>query len=577
MLPEPTRLQKIALSKASAFEKALPHKKFTIINEFAEELAEQDEKADFESESGFSTESDAEIGQPTRSPIDDMAAKIQLMKSLSDNSKKAGTQFPHAPEHADDTEQKEKQELIEEVGQVTQRISLRMTSGVSKVLDEAGPLPHIRGVYVNSGVKSYGGIYYDSFRDVTGQQTLTLIVTESQRKELKSSGRYVISAYAEAAPDRGAVNSVQVVFRLISYKAETEEDSPTVISGKQIFDIALEERKCLSNKKESAVRIQTIETRLKQLTKEHAGGGQGTIKTYVVCGRGNAVMDDIRKNISPSGSSFFDFQERQVALSPDNICREIDKIRGMVTDGAPMPIVIFARGGGASIDLNRQFDARGLAMKVASIDWALTIDAIGHTRDEVMIDAASDVSRNTPTAVASWLDGLVEKAQKETAEDDENMELRSKVDNLSKQTAALFAQLETERRSKNEIVKAAADKTLAEASASTIKTLSEKEQKITELSAELKSFQEIKGSLEKDIAAKTGECETLRTQAANFSASVQTLTEQNKKETERVEELKTQIDKLSREKPVGETSNVKLIVGFAFIYLASIAAAIYFF
>lgn len=234
----------------------------------------------------------------------------------------------------------------------------------------------MHGIYESKGFKNYHGYYYDQLKDEIGNQSLTIVVPELLRKELKDGYTFKLKGYLNRKViDDGSIklNFVVIDILLREGKRMTSDDL-------KAFDI---------RKKKADMGYRNLEEVIKgKLYKKQS------VKIALIYGN-EAVIDHDIYNALGQTVYCYNIKEHRVSLaSKDSIIKKINEVNNEDYD-----VIVIARGGGSGQEIFNNIEIAEMALSSKPI----FVTAIGHAYDKSLLQDIADKEFDTPSALGGHL------------------------------------------------------------------------------------------------------------------------------------------------------------------------------
>ncbi len=270
----------------------------------------------------------------------------------------------------------------------------------------------VEGFYRDRKGKMYGkGHYYDSLLHKETGTELTLEVNRELKLSLFDGGFFRMQGFLNRRRRSNDDSSVSLVYHVL--KVEESEKKRQLISEEDYQIIKGRYDRGLAN----------VESLLLEIFRT---GKTPTVLLFT--GEDSEGEHDFYAHMK--FSQFYTIEVKKVNLSSQSgLIEELNKLEKDSYD-----VMSFVRGGGVGLAV---FDGQELSQKALGCGIPF-ITAIGHSRDNTLLQKVADKGLATPTALASFLDSIVEHhtsfledlEEKDTELGDIRAELKSRVESL---------------------------------------------------------------------------------------------------------------------------------------------------
>jgi exodeoxyribonuclease VII large subunit len=271
----------------------------------------------------------------------------------------------------------------------TQISDLPLTYGPNALLNAIGnslssPLLNqvfrVKGVYKPGKGVNYNGAFYDILKDEHGESTITLVIPERLRPQLRDGQLIEASAYlSKRFQAVGRIDLLITINELLSKKERTITEDET-----RSFTLLQKKAKAGYKDADSFIRKRLFE--------------QQPIQVTILVGQGAIIDQDIKHQVKEAAVAY------QFHYIRVNLSQPAEIVKALQThDGAN--ILVVARGGGDNLQV---FDNPALGETALSLR-SIFITALGHTADDPLLQRLADKSFITPTALGQYFHDLYNK------------------------------------------------------------------------------------------------------------------------------------------------------------------------
>lgn len=239
----------------------------------------------------------------------------------------------------------------------------------------------LRGVYLASGRQNYGGYYYDTLRDESRQEEITIIVTQAQRENLKNGNLVLVGGVI----GRNVNNRGQIQINLNVSRIQVVQEQ--AIDEDEIKRMELRQKK-------AALGFKNVDAVLEQMLYQDKRP-----EVALVFAQSSITMSDFEAGINAAKSAI-DFVEYRVNFA--NSAELVSALREI--DEKNFSVMVMVRGGGGGID---KLDALDVLETVVNLKTP-SICAVGHVEDKLFIKQLVDKCTPTPNGLGQYFSELVE-------------------------------------------------------------------------------------------------------------------------------------------------------------------------
>lgn len=241
---------------------------------------------------------------------------------------------------------------------------------------------YLRGIYLASGKQSYGGYFYDTLRDEDRQEEITIIVTQSQRENLKNGNLVNVGGVI----GRNVNNRGQIQINLSVSRIEIVQEQ--VIDEAEIKRMELRQRK-------AAAGFRNVDAILEQLLYQDRRPN-----VALVFAQSSITMSDFEAGINAAKSAINFTEYRVNFANSKELIQTLNKV-----DEAGFCVSVIIRGGGGGIE---KLDAIEVLETVVNMKTP-TICAVGHVEEKLFIKQIADKCAPTPNGLGQYFSELVEE------------------------------------------------------------------------------------------------------------------------------------------------------------------------
>lgn len=306
-----------------------------------------------------------------------------------------------------------------------------LSESFNKIISVCPKPPFMRGIFVGNGSKDRYQNYYDLFKRISNNNSnrkynnsnknfdyIKIISTGEQQKQLKKGAKYIIKGHWDLFwNDWQNGQNIQICIRLDYFWPDDGRPSCQEDFFEASYQESIQKKKdeeyakrlAYITKSNSARRMGTIMAELTHIAEQiRLGREYEPIPLYIVAGMENMVSADLKKNlVHKEYFRFIDENSNYLSKLPDTL----SNIKTKALFERQFPLVAILRGGGDDKDISKVFDREDIGMSAMSIDWALTVGAVGHTDNHTLLDGCVDICCNTPTSADMKIDKLAELAE----------------------------------------------------------------------------------------------------------------------------------------------------------------------
>jgi hypothetical protein len=250
-------------------------------------------------------------------------------------------------------------------------------------LDSERSIFWIKGIYQDRQRQAYANYYFDRLQDAATGQIITIKVPARLKKQVNHGVLYTFKGTIEkdVRPD-GVIEPVFVVVEMRQRSGTDHQQSQAVERR-----VALEQRK-------ANIGFQDVDSQLR--AKLERG-----IKPEVVllCGTTSEAIDDIKTALGDAAGHYRLAWSNINITDREAIIAAFSDLRNRSADA-----IVVTRGGGPGLQI---FDDVRIAEASMTLSAPL-ITAIGHARDETLLQKLADKAFATPTALGDHLRTLAE-------------------------------------------------------------------------------------------------------------------------------------------------------------------------
>lgn len=234
----------------------------------------------------------------------------------------------------------------------------------------------VEGVYESKGSKSYSGNFYDILKDETGNQSLTIVVPEILREDLKEEYTYKMKGFLNRkVRDDGYIQLNFGVVDILSNEGKRMSSKAL-----KVFDV---------RKKKADIGYRKIEDVLRRKLYNNE-----FINIALIYGNEAVIDKDIYEAIGETANCYNIVEHRINLASRENIIEKINELNDTKYD-----VIVVARGGGTGLDVFNDPDLAESALNLIPI----FVTAIGHAVDDTLLQDIADKKFDTPTSLGHYL------------------------------------------------------------------------------------------------------------------------------------------------------------------------------
>ncbi|OQP64773.1 hypothetical protein A3860_18620 [Niastella vici] len=232
----------------------------------------------------------------------------------------------------------------------------------------------VKGIYKKGKGVNYNGVYYDVLKDEFTDNSITLVVPEKLRYELKEGQTIEAQAFLSKrlSTTTGRIDLILTVSDLLSRKEK--EINEEEVKAQEL----LQQKAKIGYKDIDGV----IRSRLYQ---------QKSINVTIIIGT-TAIIDNDIKHQLKDAVVVYDIKYVKVNLT------RVPEIIHAMRENDTSDILVIARGGGENIQIfdNLELSQQALGLK------SIFVTAIGHAADEPLLQKLADKHFITPTALGQY-------------------------------------------------------------------------------------------------------------------------------------------------------------------------------
>ena len=360
----------------------------------------------------------------------------------------------------------------------------------------------VRGEYLKTGNKNYGGYFYDELVDQMTEQQLSIKLPAILRETVEAGK--IIEVY-------GLIE--RRVQRDCSVKLSLCVSGINDVQEKEVSEEDLRRVEIRRKKGENGYR--KVDTILESII--FADKRPSVALLYAE----SSITDSDFAQGKESAESAVDFHEYRVSFA-----RPVDFVaRLQEIDGNGHDIMCIVRGGGSGLEALENLDVLDC---VAGLKTPV-ISAVGHVEDKVFINEISDLEIGTPSLLGSWFQNHVEGIAKKKA--DSTAALTKKIEGQFKEQLATSKKQNEELQKKfDELNKTSTeaqklhDKQVQDAAKLHKEQMEGLQKKIAELTKASQDSQKLHDEQVKAAAAQH------KTQMETLQGQLKTLTESNSRQ-----------------------------------------------
>ena len=296
--------------------------------------------------------------------------------------------------------EKEKQEITYNASSIINIFNNALNSDATRKIIRA------KGIYNPGRGQSYNGFYYDQLKDETSDASITLIVPALIRLTLTS--QQTIECYAYLTK-KVQPNGARIELQLNITELLAQEESKYTEEQMQSFKI-------LQRKAEIGYRDVDSFVKTKILKSE-------PVKVIILYGKTGIIDSDIKHQLEESIASF-DFEFIRINLASEREIIAAFEEHHEVTD-----LLIISRGGGDNLTIFNKPAVAEAALAVTSH----FITAIGHQKDNTLLQKVADKAFITPTALGQYFNDIYNRTIEELQDSKAKL-----VDDITKQLQANY-------------------------------------------------------------------------------------------------------------------------------------------
>lgn len=256
----------------------------------------------------------------------------------------------------------------------------------------------IQGMYESKGSKNYSGYYYDQLKDELGTQSMTIMIPELLREELKDGYTYKMKGYL----NRKILDDSTIKLNFGVVDILSNEGKRMSSKALKVFDI---------RKQKSDIGYRNLEEPIKR--KLHSNQ---SFNIALICGNEAIIDKDIYGALQETINCYNITEYRVGLTSKEGIIEKINEVNNENYD-----VVLIARGGGSGLEIFNDTDIAEAALSIRPI----FITAIGHAVDNTLLQDIADKKFDTPTALGNYLKEIARDVINEIARKKEEKEHES--------------------------------------------------------------------------------------------------------------------------------------------------------
>lgn len=241
---------------------------------------------------------------------------------------------------------------------------------------------YLRGVYLASGIQSYGGYFYDKLKDEDRQEEITIRLTFQQRENMENGNLVIVGGIlTRDVNHQGVIKMSLNVSRIDIIQDQAVDEN-------EIKRMELRQIK-------STAGFKNVDAILEQLL--YIGERP---KVALLFARSSITMSDFEAGINAAKVAI-DFTERRVNFSDSkDLVNTLNDI-----DNQCYSALAIVRGGGGGIE---KLDDLSVLDAIANLKTPV-IAAIGHVEEKLFIKQLVDKAAPTPNGLGQYFSEMVEK------------------------------------------------------------------------------------------------------------------------------------------------------------------------
>ncbi|MCO5185109.1 MAG: hypothetical protein M9965_14365 [Anaerolineae bacterium] len=253
-------------------------------------------------------------------------------------------------------------------------------------LDSETSIFLIQGIFRNQNRSAYGNYYYDRLRDAATGTIIRIKLPASIKQQLRDGDVYTFKGIIDkSVRDDGVIEPLFIVVELQNDVTVDNQQSEAIERG-----LALQRRKANAGFQDVD---NTLQSKLRRGIKPHL---------IVIHGSTSEAVADIKAALNDAAASYrLDWCAINIT-DRDTIVSTFTELRSSSADA-----IAITRGGGLALEI---FDDLRIAEAALLIKSPL-ITAMGHARDETLLQKLADKGLETPTALGNYLRLCVSESQ----------------------------------------------------------------------------------------------------------------------------------------------------------------------
>ena len=248
--------------------------------------------------------------------------------------------------------------------------------------NEFAQVVHLKGIFHKSGIKPYGNFFYDTLKDETTNEELTIKIPQVLRDGLAEGNLVKVGGVIERnVNNKGFIQLVLAVTRVDKLQEQAVSE--------------LDQKRAEVRRLKAQNGYKNVDVLLENLL-----WGERKPSIAMVLPAGSITLTDFREGIN-AAKAFIDFKEYRINFSNSKeVCDFLTTLDTTANDAIAM-----VRGGGSGIE---HLDHVDVLNKVASMHKPI-IGAIGHPEERLFFKTIVDKECPTPQGFGQYLSDMCER------------------------------------------------------------------------------------------------------------------------------------------------------------------------